>query len=301
MWWVYNFLVASVTPGHTSSRQPFLPKRICLVCREMSWSWLWNFWCRYNIWDKSTDSWLLNLWKCSDPICFRNIFSSRWRTRGWLNRQYVAGKTGYWKRNLVAGNFSARVSRWLSVTSAFSLFVLLRLLGFFPAFFGPLLKAISRTLGPFLEFRCELKNSLNVLRTFDTQEIVFEKYFHLPARLSRHLFVIIGDDCFLACWAAISFWNLPLKYRALGMSGETVYIFIISCAKRYHFTLQAKYAQTNANHKLNFRKILSFYLLFTLYLKDGGWFDRQFVECGWFDHQATRINPGQHAGRKARG
>ena len=27
---------------------------------------------------------------------------------------------------------------------------------------------------------------------------MFEKYFHLRVRLSQHLYIIIGDDCFLA-------------------------------------------------------------------------------------------------------
>ena len=28
---------------------------------------------------------------------------------------------------------------------------------------------------------------------------MFEKYFHIRARLSQHLYVIIGDECFLGC------------------------------------------------------------------------------------------------------
>ena len=45
------------------------------------------------------------------------------------------------------------------VTSGFCLFVLLRRLGFFPAFFGPLPKAISRSCGPFLDDLYQFRNS----------------------------------------------------------------------------------------------------------------------------------------------
>ena len=63
------------------------------------------------------------------------------------------------------------------------------------------------------------------------QEIVFEKYFHIAAHLSQHLYVIIGDVVRkLELVVDNLILNLSLKYHVLDRSKETIH-FIPSVAK----------------------------------------------------------------------
>ena len=61
-----------------------------------------------------------------------------------------------------------------------------------------------------------------LLQTFDTQEIVFETYFHLGTRLSQHLYVITSEDCFLACSIVVRQLELVADNREIQLQDVNI-------------------------------------------------------------------------------